>query len=95
MSYLRPGYLLKYVDGISTDYVYQESDSLIWDYGGISDEGIIELLFLHWKTEDNTFKNHLLRVLAKQLDVKLRDKPLDDEYLRNRIFEDSNRCNFI
>ena len=76
------GYPLKYVEDISKDYVYP-TDNKIEDYGSISDNGFIELLFNWWDTEDTEFKNHLLKRLANRLGVKLRKKPLTDkEYIK-------------
>lgn len=86
MSYIRYGHPLVYVEGNSEDYIFghtQDKDGkwLFTDYGGISDTGFIELLFENWETEDNDFKEHLLRRLAGRLNVKLRPKPLTDEEL--------------
>lgn len=79
MSYIRAGHPLIYVEGESKDYIFNDYGGFIEDYGSISDTGFIELLFQRWKTEDNDFKNHLLKRLADRLNVKLRDKPLTNE----------------
>lgn len=78
MSYIRAAWPLKYVEGNSEDYVFP-CDDYIEDYGKISDKGFIELLFRYWKTDDIPFKKHLLKRLAKRLNVKLRDKPLTSD----------------
>ena len=97
MSYLRAGYPLKYVEGESEDYVFPHSDGYIEDYGKITNEGIVELLFRYWKTEDTMFKEHLLKRLAEKLNVKLRDKPLTEEegdkLLENKrkLYDDARR----
>ena len=49
MSYIRAGWDLTYVKGISEDYIYKtggpkKGSSIIQDYGGISDTGLIEIL---------------------------------------------------
>ena len=84
MSYIRNGYPLRYVEGNSKDYVFcscafKDMPSFIEDYGKITNEGIIELLFDNWETEDIMFKEHLLKRLSENLKVKLRDKPLTVE----------------
>lgn len=91
MSYLRGSWPHRFVDGDSEDYVYcyQKEDGklAIEDYGGISDEGLIEMLFRRWETDDAVFKEHLLKRLAKRLNVKLRDKPLTSEETINLMDE--------
>jgi hypothetical protein len=79
MSYIRAGYPLVYVDGVSEDYVFPHTDGDIEDYGKVTDKGMIELLFRHWKTEDHEFKDYLLRKVAARLNVRLRGKPLTKE----------------
>ena len=88
MSYIRGGYPLVYVEGNSEDYVFPSAvpdgrggykTSHIEDYGKITDSGLVELLFGYWKTDDNLFKEHLLKRLAERLGVKLRKKPLTDK----------------
>lgn len=88
MSYIRASYPLIYVEGDSEDYIYptrlpdekgEYTIKFIEDYGSISDSGLIELLFRYWKTEDNKFKEHLLKRLANRLNVKLRDRLLTNE----------------
>ena len=76
MSYIRVGSELRFVEGESEDYVFPDYGGFIEDYGKISDKGIIELLFRYWKTDDESFKENLLKKLANRLDVKLRKKPL-------------------
>lgn len=90
MSYIRYTYPLTYVQGDSEDYVFASEFNgipYICDYAGITNNGIIELLFQEWETEDLVFKNHLLARLADKLNVKLRDKPLTDEEY-DKIIED-------
>ena len=81
MSYIRYNHPLVFVEGFSEDYVYDSAsrDNFIEDYGNISDNGFIELLFQEWQTDDVVFKNHLLKRLAERLNVKLRKTPLSDE----------------
>ena len=90
MSYIRMGHPLVYVKGNSEDYVFGSAipngkggykTEYIEDYGNISDSGFIELLFENWKTKDKMFKEHLLKRLAKRLNVKLREKPLTDKQI--------------
>ena len=80
MSYIRSGWDYEFVEGVSEDYVFSMSDAdgntMIEDYGYISDAGLVELLFKNWKTDDEVFKQHFLRRLAKRLDVKIRKTPL-------------------
>ena len=88
MSYMRAGWDLKYVEGVSKDYVFasiKKGKEYIQDYGGISDEGFIELLIQEWKTEDLIFKNHLIKRLADRLKVKLRKKPLEWDIISKRM----------
>lgn len=90
MSYIRAAWEHTYVDGHSTDYVFSTGD-YIEDYGNISKEGIIELLFLHWETKDVMFKNHILKKLAKMLNVKLRDIPLTFEQVVEKTMQRMNQ----
>ena len=76
MSYIRWGYLLKYVEGNSEDYIWPYDNKHIEDYGKISDKGVIELLFRYWKTDDKLFKDYFIKRLDERLNVKLREKPL-------------------
>jgi 5'-3' exonuclease len=88
----------KYVDGISGDYVfpakYKDGDSLndyIEDYGGISNETIVELLFQFSECNEDLsliFAQMALR-LSKNLNIKLRKKPLTDK----EWFEEDERIN--
>ena len=45
------------------------------DYGGISDEALLELLYRYWKTQDMEFKDYLLFRLANRLKVELKSEP--------------------
>lgn len=90
MSYIRGGSVYKYVDGISVDYIYPTSYEkgkktihYIEDYGKISDECLVELLFRYTKITDalcpdHDLKGYLLNKVAERLNVKLRKKPLTD-----------------
>ncbi|MCK4589560.1 MAG: hypothetical protein KAT77_03895 [Nanoarchaeota archaeon] len=78
MSYIRSGEPFKFVESESRDYVFP-SDKQIEDHGKITDQGLVELFYRYWKTDDTSFKNHLLKCLAKKLNVKLREKPLSEE----------------
>ncbi|MDD5181824.1 MAG: hypothetical protein PHC66_01480 [Candidatus Nanoarchaeia archaeon] len=86
MSYLRAGYPLSHVDADSSDYVFPYKDEKgkegICDYGKLSDTGIVELFAeiireQKWLKE-KVFCEYLLSKLAERLNVKLRDKPLED-----------------
>lgn len=74
------GHPLVFVEGNSEDYIFGHSKVKgkwqFTDYGSISDSGFLELLFEYWETKDVDFKNHLLKRLARRLNVKLRRKPL-------------------
>jgi len=102
MSYLRASYPLKYVEGISHDYIYRTTSGkkrkrqFIQDYGNISNEGLVELVaeFLKEETERNAvINNYLIRKLAGKLDVKLRKKPLTRNQLIGLIFPKFKRKN--
>lgn len=56
----------------------EDYKNYIEDYGSISNESIVELIWRHWETEDKEFKEYMLKNLAKRLNVKLRKKPLTD-----------------
>lgn len=82
MSYIRAAWALKYVKGISEDYVFEtekDGKKYIEDYGSISNSVIVELLFQQWQTKDTLFKEHLLHRLADCLGVELRETPLTDD----------------
>jgi hypothetical protein len=78
MSYIRAGHPMGFVDGMSYDYVYPTFDGehkYIEDYGSITNEGIIEMIYQHWETPDEydaLLKDKLLRYLAERLHVKIR-----------------------
>ena len=93
MSYMRAGWDLKYVEGISDDYIYPteyKGKTIIEDYGSISDNGFIELLCQEWQTDDILFKEHFIKRLADRLGVKLRKKPLDWMTISKRMEKRSN-----
>jgi len=82
-SYVRPGTPYVYVDGENEDYIFL-CDSLnknyIEDYGKISKESIVDIIFNEWKTtteNDKILKKYMLKKLAEQLKVKIRKKPLN------------------
>lgn len=88
MSYIRAAWPLKYVKGFSEDYVFgteEDGEKCIVDYGSISDNGIVELLFEEWETEDTLFKEHLLCRLADRLGVELRETPLTDDEIEEEM----------
>ena len=103
MSYIRMGHPLIHVKGNSKDYVFRSTGSgtnptlkndYIEDYGNITNEGFIELLFRYWNTwdtDDELFKNHLLKKLAERLNVKLRKKPLTDKEYNKLCEEDMKK----
>lgn len=79
MSYIRCGYYLKYVEGKSTDYIFEASDikgCFIEDYGSISNETIVELLFRFGENSDDLILSQMAKRLAENLNIKLREKPL-------------------
>jgi hypothetical protein len=82
MSYIRAGYEMFFVEGISEDYVFPY-DSLqgtsIEDYGQISNNGIIEILcrldFIDDRDDTETskvLKIWLIENLSKKLNVKMK-----------------------
>lgn len=86
MSYIRASGAYVYVDEDEcADYVFcsvgygEDAPDFIEDYGSITDNGLIELLYKYWDTEDTLFKDHIIKRLAERLEVKLRDKSLTDE----------------
>ena len=87
MSYIRLGWPMKYVKGISKDYVFPDHRGYIEDYDRITDNGLVELLFLYWKTDDELFKQHVLKRLAERLGVELRKKPLDGRRASNHVMK--------
>lgn len=89
MSYIRNGSPLKYVEGESTDYVYSTGEE-IEDYGSISNETIVELLFRFGENSDDLIMSQMAKRLAENLNIKLRKKPLTFE---QRIhYDNSERC---
>jgi hypothetical protein len=90
MSYIRAGWPMKYVKGISKDYVFPDTSGYIEDYDRITDDGLVELICLYWRTDDELFKNHVMKRLADRLGVKLRKKPLDDEKVMEYFNKQSN-----
>lgn len=94
MSYIRAGYPLEYVHGISEDYVYptsegQDGTEYIEDYGSISNNGIIEILCRHWQTGnkyDELLKWKIIKYLAEKLHV-----PLKEEYKKKGEKKDEEK----
>ena len=96
MSYIRAGWDLRWVKGISKDYVWcgqndKTGKYYIEDYGKISDTGFIELLMDYWETDNKLFKQHLIKRLADRLGVKLRKKPMSDKEMFRRMSKRSNK----
>lgn len=52
LSFMRPGGLLRYVDGMSESYVYFNGDDVV-DYGHLTCADFIELVFRHAEDKDN------------------------------------------
>lgn len=52
MSFLRGGSLLRYIDGMSTSYVYYDGAEVI-DYGTLSCAEFMELVFVYAKDKEN------------------------------------------
>jgi len=91
MSYIRPGTVGRIVKGvINKGYVIlatEKNKDEIVSYGH-NKEALIEMLFIHWKTQDKLFKDWLIRELAKELQVTVRKKPLSaDESIKKTIEE--------
>ena len=86
MSYIRPGHKLDYVNGISHDYVFPATNDkgkdYIEDYGKLSNEGLCEILckVIDKHFEDPIEKKYFMKQLASKLEVKLRKKPLKENY---------------
>lgn len=86
MSFIRAGYLMKYVEGISDDYVYsteRKGKPYVEDYGCITNEGLVEIL-CHIIDYSERFRNeeerkYFRKKLAEKLGVNLRKKPLSDK----------------
>ena len=99
MSYIRPTHALKYVDGISEDYIYPtkyKRKEYIVDYGSINDTSLVELIcsvFNEEKTNDKMLKDYLIKKLAERLVVKLRKKPLTEKQLLNKFFKKAYKTN--
>jgi len=107
MSYLRYGSVFRYVDGESKDYIFRASTATnspsktdyMEDYGGISNEGLVELIAQQLlddvigDTDDRrTFlSRYLVRMLADTLKVKLRDKPLTREQEMELFFASARK----
>src|SRR3990167_1829177 len=95
MSYIRCSHVMRYVKGLSKDYIFLSHNCncktvlcpkhplVIEDYGKISNESIIEILATRFLADDSTFRNYIIPILSKRLKVKLRKKTLTiDEYIR-------------
>jgi len=94
MSYIRACSPYKYVDGISPgDYVYQNFDNIIVDYGSISDETLVEFICVMCEyygsqyKDDKAFTDYVMGKISKRLKVKLRKEPLTDEQLLDLILK--------
>lgn len=79
MSYIRAGYPMRYVDGVSVDYVYLTWDgeqNVVDDCGSLSDDGFVELLFRYAERRkarlpiEQEFEDYILRQASK--------RPLDE-----------------
>jgi len=95
MSYLRAGHPHRFVVGTSRDYVYHDEKGYIEDYGRLTDEGMVEILFERWKTDDLLLKEYLLRKLAQKLEVRLRKKPLTYDEVWEIMSERTKKDPFI
>ena len=101
MTYIRSGWEMKYVEGESKDYVFpagEYGEFIIEDYGGISNEGLCEILCriidrhfdIYMGTDIKRFnpqveKEYFMKQLAQKLNVKLRGKPLTDDEILERM----------
>ena len=79
MSYIRAAWEMRFVEGESKDYVFLDVDGWVEDYGSVTAEGLIEMLWMHWGRDDDAFKEYILKKLAEKLNVKLRETPLTFE----------------
>lgn len=86
MSFIRSGYPMKYVDGVSEDYIYpteRKGKDFVEDYGGITKEGLVEILCrvidASPRFRNETERKYFREQLAEKLDVKLRSVPLTDK----------------
>lgn len=91
MSYIRNLSPHTYVEGISEDYVYptQNKKGEFWieDYGGMKNETIVELMIRQAKQDDNDLILLMAQRLARNLNIKLRQKPLTSK----QWLEESNK----
>ena len=85
MSYIRYTSPYKYLYGKSNDYVFESSEG-IEDYGGMSNESIIEILLSFSKNDDDLILAHLAKRLAENLGIELRETPLTIEQLIDESF---------
>ena len=74
MSYIRASSKYRYVKGENKNYAWSDGKHVV-DYGSITDETLVELLYRHFKTDDAEFKDYLLFRLANRLKVKLQTEP--------------------
>ena len=84
MSYIRAGWPMRYVKGDSRDYVFSDGEE-ITDYGGLTNEGFVEIFARHFNVKDKELRDYMLKTLAKKLNVKLRDKPLSWSQILKRM----------
>ena len=83
MSYSRGPSVGYWVVNEIEGYVYSNGQEII-DYGSTRND-LIEMLGRYWRTEDTQFKDWLMKRLAKELGVLMREKPLtDDEWFEFR-----------
>ncbi len=75
MSYLRFNSPYFYLYGSSDNYIFGSKEGII-DYGGTSNESIIEILLDIGKKEKKEILTHLGKRLAENLGIKLREKRL-------------------
>lgn len=77
MSYSRGPSVGYWVVNEIEGYVYSNGEEII-DYGSTRND-LIEMLGRNWKTEDIQFKQWLMKRLAEELGVLMREKPLTNE----------------
>lgn len=103
MSYIRGATVYRYVDGVSSDYIFPTCDSIppdgepdladvyIEDYGKISNETLYEFfaaLLNEGKYKDDVvFKDYLLDKLREKLNVKCRKVPLTKDEAWDQQFK--------
>ena len=91
MSFIRAGWDMRFVEGVSEDYIFPRDDekgnTVIEDYGSITKEGLVECVAKQLKNprDDQLWIEYLMMRLAEQLKVKLRNEPLSTDEIMQRM----------